>query len=261
MPAASNHSATSRLRAADPEMKNRSRPPNRSRILRKTNRSATGYCAMSTADGRSPACRARDDLDPHIERPVEDPGFDAALSVTDRDDASVCLLEDARRGAHECRPHDGEIVDNHVDPSVDCGRKADLQRQREQHLAEDMRQRQPQVLQVIGPQDAHRVDGGGLVGPGRVEQSHTLGPPGRARGVDEGGQAVSSGCGDSVVNDRRLSGDQVLAKPFQLGEGDHPVPVGCSVCGHHFRDFRQLASVVAKLANLRVVLGENDSAA
>ena len=36
MPAASNHSAISRLRAAAPEMKNRTRPPKRSRILLNT---------------------------------------------------------------------------------------------------------------------------------------------------------------------------------------------------------------------------------
>ena len=36
MPAAWNHSAISRLSAAAPEMKNRTRPPKRSRILAKT---------------------------------------------------------------------------------------------------------------------------------------------------------------------------------------------------------------------------------
>ena len=36
MPAALNHSAISRLRAAAPEMKNRTRPPKRSRTLLKT---------------------------------------------------------------------------------------------------------------------------------------------------------------------------------------------------------------------------------
>ena len=41
MPAASNHWAMSRLSAAAPEMKKRTRPPKRSRTLLKTSRSNT----------------------------------------------------------------------------------------------------------------------------------------------------------------------------------------------------------------------------
>ena len=67
--------------------------------------------------------------------------------------------------------------------------------------------------------------------------------------------------GDPVVDHGRLRREQVRAEPFEFGEGDHPVPIRCSVYRHHLRDLGQLASVVPQLANLRVVLGEDDPAA
>ena len=45
-------------------MKNRSRPPKRSRILLSTSLSASLYCAATSADGRSPTCLARDTCKP-----------------------------------------------------------------------------------------------------------------------------------------------------------------------------------------------------
>ena len=54
------NSAISRDSGADPEMKNRSRPPKRSRMVLSTSLSASLYCAASNADGRSPDCLARD---------------------------------------------------------------------------------------------------------------------------------------------------------------------------------------------------------
>ena len=47
MPAAWNHSAMSRFSAAAPEMKNRTRPPKRSRILENTRRSNSACCSFS----------------------------------------------------------------------------------------------------------------------------------------------------------------------------------------------------------------------
>ena len=47
MPAAPNHSAISRLSAAAPEMKNRTRPPKRSRILANTSLSNSACCLAS----------------------------------------------------------------------------------------------------------------------------------------------------------------------------------------------------------------------
>ena len=75
------------------------------------------------------------------------------------------LFEDARNGAHDRRPDDGEVLDNLVDPAVDDGRKADLQRQRQHDLAEGMRERKPQIVEILIGQHAKGVHGGGGVGP------------------------------------------------------------------------------------------------
>ena len=50
MPAAWNHSAISRLSGAEPEMKNRIRPPNRSRTLLNTSRSNSLCCKLIAAE-------------------------------------------------------------------------------------------------------------------------------------------------------------------------------------------------------------------
>jgi len=57
MPTEANHQDSLGSRRAEPEMKNFTRPPNRSRILPNTRRSARAYCAVSALLGLSPACR------------------------------------------------------------------------------------------------------------------------------------------------------------------------------------------------------------
>ena len=50
--------------------------------------------------------------------------------------------------------HHGQVLDDLVDAAVDGGREADRQLGGQQHLAERVRHRQPQVLQVVERQDA-----------------------------------------------------------------------------------------------------------
>jgi hypothetical protein len=85
--------------------------------------------------------------------PVEQLELGAALLLHHQRDVAVDLLEDAGP-RHEGRLHLGEVLDDLVDAAVDDGREADLQRNRQQLLAEDVRQRQPEVLQVVLLQDA-----------------------------------------------------------------------------------------------------------
>ena len=59
-PAAWNHSASFLSRAADPDTKNRIRPPKRSRIFDSTKRSAVANCAASNPLGSLPAWRSAD---------------------------------------------------------------------------------------------------------------------------------------------------------------------------------------------------------
>ena len=125
MPAAWNHSAISRLSAAEPEMKNRTRPPKRSRTLEKTSLSATAYCALEQDAGRDlPARLSSSYFSADGEGPVEDLLLGPALGRLHGLDPAVGLLEDPRRGAHEGRLHHGEVLDDLVDPAVDGGRRS-----------------------------------------------------------------------------------------------------------------------------------------
>src|SRR5690606_19287509 len=76
--------------------------------------------------------------------PAEELELDAALGLHHHLDPRVGLLEDARGGAHEGRPDNRDVVDDLVDPAVDGGRETYLERDGEEHLPEDVRQRQPE---------------------------------------------------------------------------------------------------------------------
>ena len=80
------------------------------------------------------------------------------------------LLEDARRRAHPGGLDHGQVVDDLVQSAVDGGRAAAVHRDREEHLAEDVRQRQPQELGVVLADEVEAVDRRALVGEGPVRQ-------------------------------------------------------------------------------------------
>ena len=175
MPAALNHSAISWLSAAAPEMKKRTRPPKRSRILAKTrlgrtDRAAPAGAARACGPPRTRLVGEHADL----ERLLEDGLLDAALGRLHGDDPGVRLLEDPRRGAHERRPDDPEVVDDLVDAPVDGGGVADRQLGGHQHLAEGVGHRQPAELEVLVAQDALCLDGRALVDPRAVPEPHAL---------------------------------------------------------------------------------------
>ena len=70
-----------------------------------------------------------------------------------------------------------EVLDDLVDPAVDRGGEADLQLDGDQRLAEDVGQRQPQVLQVVGADDVVRLDRRAHVGPASCTSRTPLGRP------------------------------------------------------------------------------------
>ena len=73
MPAAWNNSAISRLSGAEPEMKNRTRPPKRSRTLLNTSLSSDRVLDASSGSGTGlPSRCSAVDLDADLERPLED---------------------------------------------------------------------------------------------------------------------------------------------------------------------------------------------
>ena len=149
MPAAWNHSAISRLSAAAPEMKKRTRPPKRSRTLLNTSLSKTRVLQLEQERHRLALALERVVPQADSERLVEELLLQATLGLLHRVDPAVRLLEDARRGPHERRLHHREVVDDLVDPAVDGGREAARELRGEQHLAERVRHRQPEELQVV----------------------------------------------------------------------------------------------------------------
>ena len=102
----------------------------------------------------------------------------------------VDLLEDARHGGHDRRldaPRLSTIWSRRPSIAVATPMSiiADLQ-----HLAERVRQRQPEELQVVFGDQLDLADRVGGVRPVVVGQLHALGPAGGARRVDERGQVV-----------------------------------------------------------------------
>ena len=128
-------------------MKNRIRPPNTSRTLANTNRSKSPYSAFSGNGTNLPSRRRRATWRPTANALVNRPRLDAALLLLSGDDAGVGLLEDARRGAHERRFDHPGVLDDLVDATVDGAGEPARQLGGDQHLAEGVRERQPQQLQ------------------------------------------------------------------------------------------------------------------
>ena len=70
-----------------------------------------------------------------------------------------------RGGAgHEVGLDDGEVLDDLVDPPVDRAREADLQLRGDEHLAERVREREPEELQLVAAQQTETLDRRCLVG-------------------------------------------------------------------------------------------------
>ncbi|CAB4732085.1 unannotated protein [freshwater metagenome] len=203
----------------------------------------------------------RVDRETHLEGLVEDLLLRTALGLLHRDDAPVGLLEDARRGAHEGRLDDPEVLDDPVHAAVDRGGEAAGQLGREQHLAERVRHRQPQELQVVLAEDALHLDGGALVDPRAVQQAHALGATGRAGGVDQGGELLGLDRRDRRGDGVGVLGEVGVAQGGQRVHRDDVVPVGGRVVEADQLDDRgQLGAVLGDLRDLRSVLREEHAA-
>ena len=171
-------------------MKNRTRPPKRSRTLLKTSRSNSACCSFSGSGTDLPSRFSSSTLRPTSKALLKIFSLAPPSACLHHHDPRVRLLEDARRGTHERRLHDAQVVDDLVDAAVDRGGEAARELRGEQHLAERVGHRQPQELEVALVEDVLRLDRRALVDPGLVQQPHALGPPGRAGGVDQRGELV-----------------------------------------------------------------------
>lgn len=136
-----------------------------------------------------------------------------------------------------------------------------------QHLAEDMGERQPQVLHVVRGDQAGRHDGRGHVRPAVVRQPYALGAAGGARGVDQGGE-LRGGDGREPLLDRlRVLGQVLRAALLQIGQGEHPalrVALGGQRVGGVDHDdmgeVRQLGPALPRLGQLGGVLRDQYAA-
>ena len=231
MPAASNHSAMSRLSAAAPEMKKRTRPPKRSRTLVKTSLSKRPCLTLSADRDRLALALEALDLEAGGEGSLEELLLGAALGRLHGDDAAVGLLEDAGGRAHEGRLHDAQVVDDLLDATVDRGSEAARHLGRHQHLAERVRHRQPAELEVALGEDALRADGLALVDPRRVPQAYALGTAGGAGGVDQGRELLGRDGLGRRADDVGLLGELGGAQRGEVVERDDPVAVGLALEG------------------------------
>ncbi len=181
-------------------------------MVENTSLSAILCCTASSADGDLPPWRAVDTRNPTPDRPVEDLLLEAAFLLHHPLDAGVGLLEDPGGGAHERRAHHREILDDLVHAAVHDGREADLDRHAQQHLAEHVRERQPQILEVVGSQNSQCVDDGRGVRPRRMRQPHALrfaGGPGR---VDQRREMLGLDAIDAIAHGAGLLVEQIPAE-------------------------------------------------
>ena len=124
MPAAWNHSAISRLSAAAPEMKNRTRPPKRSRILLNTSLSKTPCCSLSGSGTDLPSRLSWSTLRPTSK------AFLKIFSLAPPSAACMVMIRPCAfskmRGAAPMNVGftTAEVVDDLVDPAVDGGRRS-----------------------------------------------------------------------------------------------------------------------------------------
>ena len=125
-------------------------PPRRACSLLKTSLCAMPFLNFRPPGTGLPACSSATRCLPTAHGPAEDLRLGAAGRLGLGDDAVVDLLEDARRGAHQGRLDDAQVVDDLVDSTVHIGRYPDVDDAADQRLAERVRQRQPQELQVAG---------------------------------------------------------------------------------------------------------------
>ena len=134
------------------------------------------YCTFSSPTGSRPCCRRRDTCKPtanaHLAIAALAPPSPTAVWIT------LARTFSKMRGAPAMNVGftSAKPIGDLVDASVDGGGEPDLQHGGEQHLAERVRERQPQELDVVDRQDLDSIDAGTLVRPARLAELDTLGP-------------------------------------------------------------------------------------
>lgn len=139
---------------------------------------------------------------------------------------------------------------------------SDLDLARGEHLAEDVCERQPQVLHVVRLDQPGRGDRLRHVRPVVVRQAYALGAAGGARGVDEGGQLVLGDRGDPLLDQPGVLLQPGRPAALQLGEADHPVVRldAVRVDDHDMAEVGQLGALRHRFGDLFGVLRDQHPA-
>ena len=226
MPAAWNHSAMSRFSAAAPEMKNRTRPPKRSRILENTSRSNSACWSFSGSGTDLPSRLSLSTFRPTANAALKIFSFappSAACIVTMRPwafskmrgaapmkvgftTARLSMILSTRPSTAVAKPQASWVESSTLPNECAIG----SQRNWTSSSLEDL----------LG------LDGRTLVGPRRVAQPHALGLAGRARGVDQRRELVGLDGVDRLRHRVGVLGEVLLTERAEVVEADHPVAVG-----------------------------------
>ena len=142
-------------------------------------------------------------------------------------------------------------------PAVHRSCEADVNLDRDQGLTEDMAERQPQVLEVVGANDVQRLHGGALVGPAVLRQAYALGPPGGTGGVDQRRQVFWPDPCNDVIDRGRISVQTLAAQLLQIGPADHLWMINLAVQLHDRDQLWQLVEMIKYFAHLQIVFGED----
>ena len=194
---------------------------------------------------------------PDSERPARDPALEVTVGRGEQH-RRTNLLEDPWGAAHEGGVHRAQPADDLVDPTVHGRAEADAQLDGEQSLAEDVRQRQPEVLHRAWGDDLHGVEDRRLVDPALVGQLDPFGHAGGAGGVDQGGQAVDAARLDGAVDHPGVLGEQHTPALDQLLPADHPLAVPLAVDQDDVAELLCCLARILQFGQLFGILGDQD---
>ena len=133
------------------------------------------------------------------------------------------LLEDAWGATHEHGFDLSQAFDNPVDAPIDGRGEAVCDLAGDERLAEDVTEREPQVLEVGFVDDLPVLRPCPLVDPGCVIEPDPFRLACRPGGVDEGGEGLVAGGSDGLVDDAGVLVQEFRAQALQLRVGDDPV--------------------------------------
>ena len=184
----------------------RSRPPNGSRTLLKTSRSASTMLGSEPCGNRLPLALEAADLAPDRERPVDEAPLRPGGRIEAREDGGVHLLVDARDARQQRRAHLRQRFGDAQRVGEERDREADVCSEEQHQPAVVVRQREVEEHHVVGVvvRLLHPVDDARHHVVVAVREHAALGRPGRPGRVDDREEVVLGDRGRRVVEGGRI---------------------------------------------------------